>query len=639
MKNIKIKLLVLAFSLCLYTPVVVQAQVVPDPIPTCETDPTLCVPPPTCDTDPTLCPPPAPSESILIRNGDTIIFQGTVDLPMAGTINIPDNTGTIHAVNADSVLGTLYTLDQFNNAFSISNLQYYDSFGAFYLKCITSSTESCDNWQYVVGGTTPWQSIDQSILTGGENIGIYFGAPYKVVLDQNTIQTTDSLNVTAERYDYENNAWNPRTGVTIGLTQPDPNNPWNPIEVQTNPVDAHGVASFQNIPAGTYNVGVQQDYYFPTEVVTVTAVAVGCGCGRTTAEVDSPVSTFSVPDAVSYLLSIQSTDGSFGGSDMYTDWASIALVAGGITDTVKTSILNYMLQHTSISQNLTDNERHAMALLALGQDPYSFHSVDYITPILNSFDGTQFGDPSLVNDDIFAILPLASAGYTASDDNILKDIQFILAQQKSDGSWEESSDMTSAGIQALSRFSEVAGVPASLDSAKHFLTTLQNDDGGWGNVPTTSWVLQAAAALHTPFLKNEKNGTEYLTIHQDDDGGLLAPTETVQNRIWATSYAIPAFLGTTWESLFHSVAKPVQAPVDPVRITKETTETIEHPVVQKVKKVVSLTKPKIEKTVTLEPKNLTASVINSGVPVSTFGVVKNKLVAFFSFLLHTLTSI
>src|SRR3989344_8452564 len=79
------------------------------------------------------------TETLLIRNGDTTIYQGIVDLPPAGVVDIADNTGATHSVDADSVLGLLYSIDQTSDAFSISDLQYYSSFGSFYLKCITTA--------------------------------------------------------------------------------------------------------------------------------------------------------------------------------------------------------------------------------------------------------------------------------------------------------------------------------------------------------------------------------------------------------------------------------------------------------------------------------------------------------------------
>jgi len=216
-----------------------------------------------------------------------------------------------------------------------------------------------------------------------------------------------------------------------------------------------------------------------------------------------------------------------------------------------------MSARNTVSSFLTDNERHAMALLALGQNPYSFYGADYITPIVNSFDGTQFGDPSYVNDDIFALIPLASAGYTASDTIIAKDIVFVVSKQTPNGSWDKSPDMTAAAVQALEPFSSASGVSAALASASTYLANAQGSDGGWGNIFSSSWAAQAMSALGVTWTKNGKTVADYFAAQQAADGAALSSSETPQNRIWATSYAIPAVLQRPWSAIMRSVSKPV----------------------------------------------------------------------------------
>src|SRR5665811_1693163 len=128
-------------------------------------------------------------ETFIIRNGDTVLWTGSVPLPSAGDINVLDKNGTSHSVNARSVLGILYSIDASVGSFNISNLEYYDSFGSFYIKCISdvSDVESCDYWQYAIDNATPWQSIDNAILSGGETVGIYFGFPRHLILDKTNI--------------------------------------------------------------------------------------------------------------------------------------------------------------------------------------------------------------------------------------------------------------------------------------------------------------------------------------------------------------------------------------------------------------------------------------------------------------------
>lgn len=283
---------------------------------------------------------------------------------------------------------------------------------------------------------------------------------------------------------------------------------------------------------------------------TSTPVSSGGGGGGSI----TPV--FSVPNAIAYLESVQDNMGSFGASSLYTDWASIALSANGINQNVKTKILNYMQANNTVSSWLLDNERRAMAILALGENPYSFFGVDYINPIVSSFDGTQLGDINLDNDDIFGLIVLPEVGYTVSDEIISKTISFILSAQNSDGSWDFSVDMTSASIQALKPFESYPGVGEALLKAKDYLVSTQQIDGSWGNASSTSWAMQAGAVLGVSFSKNGKTGLDYLASLQISDGSLLQ-NETLVNKIWATSYAVPAVLGKSWRDIMQEVSKPV----------------------------------------------------------------------------------
>ncbi len=493
-----------------------------------------------------------PTETIIVRNGDTVIWQGEVPLPDDGTETISDVNGNPHTVSTRSVLALVKDAETTSGAFTLSNLTYYDSFGAFYFKCITPTggTELCDNWQYAVGGTTPWTSIDQTILTGGETIGIYFGNNHQVSFGTTTISAGGTLTATAEKYNYIDNTWSPLTGVSVGITTPNESDPWNPIVISTNPVDSNGSAVITIENPGVYNAGIVEDYYFPSYVVTVNAVSGGGGGGGTTS------TTFSVPNAIAYLKSVQSSDGSFGGSDLYTDWVAVTYGAGSVFDNSRNSLLSYLASHNTLYSLVTDNERRAMALLALGQNPYSYNGVNYIEAITQSFDGTQIGDVHLINDDVFGLIVLSKAGYTTSDVEISKTIEYIVKAQLVNGSWDGSVDMTAASIQALSLFPGAPGVSESVTKAGMYLQNNQSGDGGWVNVSSSSWATQAMNTLNVLWTNNGKTPVHYFGGIQASDGAASLNSESLQNRIWATSYAIPAVLGKSWDAILIGVARP-----------------------------------------------------------------------------------
>lgn len=486
-------------------------------------------------------------ENVFIRSGDKVLYSGEIDLPTDGSTDITDNSGIVHQVNNRSVLGVLYALDQMTDSFSLSNLQYFDSFSSFYIKCITpnGSPELCDSWQYVVGGTSPWTSVDSTLLTGGENIALYFGNPYRVSLSSTNITTADTVTAKAESYDYADNTWTNRTGVTIGVTVPNPNDPWNPTVISTHPVDSNGQVILTFPSEGTYIVGVSEDFYFPSYSVTVSKSSGGGG--------GSTKNSISIQDASSFLSSKQKTDGSFG-EMLYTDWAAVAIGAlGGQSGNIKQKIYDYLKNNSYQSSNLTDNERHAMALMALGISPYNGTNINYIDKIIKSYDGSQFGEISLYNDDVFALIVLLNAGYSSSDEIIKKDINFILSRQSPDGSWG-SPDMTGATLQALYSLTSIPSVSEAIAKAEAYLVSTQGTDGSFSNSFSTSWVLQGLS-LNNSLSDNMVKADKYLASQQQTDGGIGEVTDTNENRVWATSYAIPAALHMTWRSIMQSFPK------------------------------------------------------------------------------------
>ncbi|MEY4747052.1 MAG: hypothetical protein RLZZ416_101 [Candidatus Parcubacteria bacterium] len=276
-------------------------------------------------------------------------------------------------------------------------------------------------------------------------------------------------------------------------------------------------------------------------------------------------SPFRVVDALAFVLDKQHGDGSFD-SSLVTDWAAIAFGAADPGEE-KTLLQTYLRAETPSLTSVTDYERHAMALMSLGIDPYSGTSINYIERILASFDGAQIGDPSLDNDDIFALLPLLKAGYSANDTIVQKIAAFILSRQKSDGSWDESPDMTAAAIQALGPLYTIPGLNAALGKAAGYLKSTQKADGGWGPVDSTSWVQTAINGIieaHTPGFETEAawtslNGffpTDALALAQLANGSISSPTDPV----WSTSYAIVAASGRSWGSILESFSKPSATP-------------------------------------------------------------------------------
>jgi hypothetical protein len=545
---------------------------------------------------------------VIVRDGTTLAYMGTTTLPLSTSTSmvLPTNSQTPEPVADDSALGVLLHLEQSHPTFTISDLAYYPSFGEFLINCVTIpstlAAPDCYNWQYEVNGTYPFLGIDQYQLHDGDSLNLYFGSPRKVSIATSTVTAGESFVTTAESYDPATDTYAPLSGYTIGVTQPNPSDPYSPIQIATSTVDANGTASFTLATPGTYELGIQEDYYSNLTTLTVassTVVATSVSTTTATTTTATPptpapthssgggsgggsgtVNTSTTPAAslaaaFSYLASAQNADGSF--TSPVTDWAAIALSLPDAPSAARSKMATYLASTPAALTYPTDYERHAMALMALGINPYTGTATDVITPIVNSFDGTKIGDAS-INNDIFALIVLPHAGYSASDTLIKKVVAYTVSQQAGNGSWDfGSTDMTGAALQALAPLSSLPGVSASIARAETFLRTHQQPDAGFGNVSSTSWVLGgsgAAGLSPSAWTLGSSTPLTALISHQQPDGSITTAGEIPA---WSTAYALTALENRSWSSLMSTFAVPA-LPGGGVATTTATTTALVAPV-------------------------------------------------------------
>lgn len=311
---------------------------------------------------------------------------------------------------------------------------------------------------------------------------------------------------------------------------------------------------------------------------------------------------FDVKKAFDFLIAQQKDDGSFG-EDLYTDWTALALASGNYQDqTLK--LVKYLGGSGITGELLTDYERRAMALMALGLNPYGTNGINYIEKITAGFDGKQFGNPQEDNDDIFALIVLANAAYSASDQIIKDDILFVLSAQNQNGSWDNSADMTGAAMEALSAFSPIPGIGESLEKAKNFLKQNQKDNGGWNdNASSTAWASEGILAFGEKledWVKSENTPLHYLASLQDIDGGIKE--NDLNSKIWESAYAVSALSGKNWNQIMQKFEKPAAPAV--------IVETPAPQMTRNSAKMVGV-KPKIEKTAMKNTANILSAVQNT----------------------------
>jgi len=496
--------------------------------------------------------------NLTVRTQEGIVVTDTLDEPsrFASDVTVtPDNGGDDVEIEAASALALLLELDEASDEFEIADLQYFASFESFLLNCIEVEGEGelCGSWQYAVNGEYPTIGLDQYLLEDGDQLYLFFGAPRTVGAPERV--TVDApFTATAMEYNPTTGDYEAVSGYTIGLLQESPDDPWNPTELEAHVVGSDGTAVFTVSETGEYLLGLSEDFYYPTVPLTVSEER-GGGSGAVL-ETNEERDSFSIPDALEFLASFEEPDGSYGAS-LYTDWAALALVAG---DADTEAVRAYLENTDTDGFTITDHERRALALMALDVSPYDGTDTNHITAIIDSFGGVQIGDPDAVNDDIFGLIVLAAAGFNTEDDIVMAVIEHLLKEQDAAGRWGSDIDLTAAGTQALTPYESVPGVETALMKARAYLIVQQNADGGWGNSfgdtntsnPfTTSWVLQAIHALgENPEEWAQESNTPltYLAREQANDGG-IDQDATAEERLWATSYAIPAVLGVTWHDL------------------------------------------------------------------------------------------
>ncbi len=183
-----------------------------------------------------------------------------------------------------------------------------------------------------------------------------------------------------------------------------------------------------------------------------------------------------------------------------------------------------------------------------GYDPRTTTDTDLVAIINGRFDGVQFGDPTLLNDDWWAILALQAAGLPADAPAIQSAATYILGHQQPDGSWSHQiglpdflPDNTAAALIALHGANRLTDDRAARGLA--YIETYRHASSGYGgdrpNCQSTVWALQARAALDQAW---PPGAASFLEGLQRDDGG-FATSPGFRSDPWCTAEAVPLLAG------------------------------------------------------------------------------------------------
>ena len=190
----------------------------------------------------------------------------------------------------------------------------------------------------------------------------------------------------------------------------------------------------------------------------------------------APVTYASTTDAVPYLQ-----------AHGQSPWVVMALSSlGNAPDT------SFLQSATSTDTDAVGLEAPILALAAAHQDPRTYPTSDLVQGLKSFYVGGQIGDPATLNDDIFGVLALVSAGVPTQDDVVAGTAAFIKAHQNQDGGFPfmvggaSDTNTTAAAIMALIA-SGTSPTDAAIVQALAYLHAAQNQDGGFPYDPKSQW--------------------------------------------------------------------------------------------------------------------------------------------------------
>jgi outer membrane protein assembly factor BamB/subtilase family serine protease len=290
-----------------------------------------------------------------------------------------------------------------------------------------------------------------------------------------------------------------------------------------------------------------------------------------------------VSSALDFLNGSQSSSGSISGISNPA-WAALSITAAGENPATGRWKMNESLiecirnsPKLSISgmpswtypynlNNLDDFAWTILVISAIGEDPADFGGVNYLVMLRSYYDGRQFQDPDLVEDDALAILALIACGEKNSG-MVSNATDYIKTKQNENGGWNSSFGkddvkVTSLVIQAL----VAAGDEDSqvIDKALVFLNSMQEDDGGFSDVMTTSYAVMAITAAGENSASyvnnNNKNPIDYLLYLQQADGSFNQTMNLSMYPPEMTTFPIQALVGVPHPVMIKTLREEPELP-------------------------------------------------------------------------------
>jgi len=256
-------------------------------------------------------------------------------------------------------------------------------------------------------------------------------------------------------------------------------------------------------------------------------------------------------DAVKWLTSVQNADGGFGASTgdessvSTTAWVALGFAAAGrnpldVSRLGRTPI-DFLRRNVGELGSAGDYARTILALEASGIDPGSFGGVDLVATLRNkqADNGSWVGWPGST---AFAVIALRTAGATGG---INRALAWLGKVQNDDGGWGDvpnsfsTADGTGAVMQAM----------PGAEISRHglgYLRKHQRSNGGFVtgasgavNAQSTAWAVQGMLAVGA----DPGAALDYLTARQAADGHYRYSSSSDQTPVWVTGQVLAAVAG------------------------------------------------------------------------------------------------
>ncbi len=303
-----------------------------------------------------------------------------------------------------------------------------------------------------------------------------------------------------------------------------------------------------------------------------------------------------------WLRLAQNEDGGFGASPgkssstEVTCWAMLALAAAGENPLDASrdgnTPVDFLRSHLDQVSSPGDYARTILALEASGVDPRRFGGRNLVSKLLarRRKDGSYVGWP---NSTAFAVIALKAVGATGG---LEATRAWLRSVQNEDGGWGDvpgspsNPDATGAVMQALSPGSK------AVNRAVDYLRSHQRKGGGFAlggsgpvNTPSTAWAVQgliAAGRDPASFRRGGASALDYLKSNQASDGhydyaqpsGQVSDEVAHQTPTWVTAEVAPAAAGATFPILAPPRAPKPKAPSQTSPATSSPPSTTGAPV-------------------------------------------------------------